>query len=98
MICLTHSIKIPMYALLIIADGIDYTNGCLCSVSGSFWERFSMEFAMAASESVFYLGYGERSGGTFQLDSFFARFEFPYLSSPRVSDVVVMVVHREGQG
>lgn len=87
-----------MTLLSCITDGIDYTNGCLCSVSGAFWERFSIEFAMAASETVFYLGYGERPGGTFRLDSFFALHELPNLSPPRVSDVVVMVVHREGQG
>lgn len=83
---------------LYFADGIDYINSCLCSVSGSFWERFSIEFATAANGSVFYLGYGERSGGTFQQDSFFALYELPNLSPPRVSDVVVMVVHREKQG
>lgn len=55
-------------------------------------------FARAASGSAFYLGYGEKENGVFQNTSFFAIHELPNLSPPRVTDVVVMVVHRRGQG
>ena len=79
-------------------DGIDYVNGCLCSVSDAFWQRFSIEFALAAKESVFFLGYGERSDGTFRPTSYFTVYELPNLNPPRVSDVVTMVVHRKGKG
>ena len=64
----------------------------------AFWAQFSTEFALAASGSAFYLGYGEDPRGTFRLGSFFAMYELPNLSLPRVTDVVVMVVHRRGQG
>lgn len=67
-------------------------------MTGAFWERFSVEFAQAARGTAFYLGYGEKPGGTFQLTSFFAKSELPNLSPPRVRNVVAMVVHRRGQG
>ena len=51
-----------------------------------------MKFALSAQGTAFYLGYGEKSGGTFQATSFFAVHELPNLSPPCVSDVVVMVV------
>ena len=78
--------------LFTLADGIDYTNQCPCSVTVAFWERFSMQFALSAQGTAFYLGYGEKPGGTFQPTSFFAVHELPNLSPPRVSNVVVMVV------
>lgn len=84
--------------LLITGDGIDYTSQCLCSVTTAFWAQFSTEFALAASGTVFYLSYGEKPGGTFQSSSFFATYELPNMSPPRVTEVVILNVHRKGQG
>lgn len=86
------------YCYFHFADGIDYTSQCLCNVTTAFWGRFSTEFAMVASGSAFYLGYGEKQGGTFQPNSFFAMNELPNLNPPHVSGVVAMVVHRREQG
>lgn len=83
---------------IMTADGIEYTERCMCSVTSAFWEEFSRQFALSASGTAFYLGYGEKNGGTFQSSSFFAMTELPNLNPPRVSDVLAMIVHRKGQG
>lgn len=64
----------------------------------SFFEQFSKVFAQAAQGTVFYLGNGERENGTFSSGSFFAKVEIPNLRTPEVTDAVVMVVHRNGEG
>ena len=74
------------------ADGIEYTNRCPCSVTTAFWARFSVKFALSAQGTAFFLGYGEKRGGTFQMSSFFSQHELPNLNPPRVTEVVVMVV------
>ena len=51
-----------------------------------------MEFAQSAVGTTFYLGYGERPGGTFRETSFFSLNELPNLSPPRVSEMVVLIV------
>ena len=58
----------------------------------AFWARFSTQFALSAQGTAFFLGYGEKAGGTFQSSSFFSQHELPYLTPPRVTEVVVMVV------
>ena len=78
--------------------GIQYEGSCPCSVTTDFWVQFSTEFAQAARGTIFYLGYGERNGGTFQSTSFFATVEIPNLEYPRVTSAVVIVVHRKGEG
>ena len=84
--------------LLFYIGGIDYSNSCPCGVTEAFWAQFSIQFASVASGTVFYLGNGEREGGVFQPNSNFAQYELPQLSPPRVSEVVVMVIHREEKG
>jgi hypothetical protein len=61
-------------------------------VTSAFWARFSVRFALSAQETTFFLGYGEKRGGTFQSSSFFSQHELPNLDPPRVTEVVVMVV------
>ena len=73
-------------------------NQCPCEVSRAFFEEFSATFAKVAQGTVFYLGYGEREGGTFSMDSFFAQYEVPNLRTSVVTNAVVMVVHRNGIG
>lgn len=80
------------------ADGIEYVNQCPCEVSRAFFEEFSSTFARVAQGTIFYLGYGERAGGTFSTESFFAKYEIPNLRIPEVTSAVVMVVHRNGTG
>ena len=58
----------------------------------AFWAQFSIEFAQSAQGTAFFLGYGEKRNGTFQMTSFFSRYELPNLNPPRVTEVVVMVV------
>lgn len=58
----------------------------------AFWARFSVKFALSAQGTAFFLGYGEKSGGTFRMSSFFSQHELPNLNPPRVTEVVVMVV------
>ena len=74
------------------ADGIDTTNQCPCSVTTAFWASFSINFALSAQGTAFFLGYGEKENGAFQTSSFFSQHELPNLSPPRVTEVVVMVV------
>ena len=75
--------------------GIDYVNDCLCSVSGNFWDRFSVYFARASSGSGYWLGDGERDGGAFYSSSDFSTFELPNMNA---DEVVAIVVHRKGKG
>ena len=84
--------------LLICIDGMDYSNSCPCGVTEAFWAQFSIQFASVASDTVFYLVNGEREGGVFQPSSNFAEYELPQLSPSCVSEVVIMVAHRKGQG
>ena len=57
-----------------------------------------MLFALSAQGTAFFLGYGEKRGGTFQPSSFFSQHELPNLTPPRVTEVVVMVVtNRTGE-
>ncbi len=79
-------------------DGIEYNNSCPCSVSSDFFELFSILFARAARGTIFFLGYGEKAGGTFSENSFFAKYEIPNLSTSEVTRAVVMVVHRKDRG
>lgn len=79
-------------------DGIDYNDPCLCNVSGFFWDQFSVDFATVAKETIFYLADGERDGGAFRESSAFAQFEVPNLEYPRVTQTMVLNVHRKGKG
>ncbi len=67
-------------------------------MSFDFFEQFSLLFARAARGTIFFLGYGEREGGTFDETSFFAKYELPNLNPTEVTRVVVMLVHRRGEG
>ena len=78
--------------LLSPADGIETTNRCPCSVTTAFWAYFSTQFALSAQGTAYFLGYGEKAGGTFNSTSFFSQHELPNLNPPRVTEVVVMVV------
>ena len=75
--------------------GIDYVNECLCSVSGNFWDRFSVDFARASSGSAYWLGDGQRDGGAFSSSSYFSTVELPNMNA---DEVVAIVVHRKGKG
>ena len=75
--------------------GIDYVNDCLCSVSGNFWDRFSVDFARASSGSAYWLGDGQRDGGAFSSSSYFSTVELPNMNA---DEVVAIVVHRKGKG
>ena len=63
-----------------------------------FWASFSAMLGMRAEGVAFWLAWGERLGGTYQSNSFFALYEFPNLEPPRVSRLVVLDVHNEGVG
>lgn len=80
------------------ADGIDFQSSCLCSVTGLFWDRFSMEFALAARGNVFYLTDGQASGGAFRNNSFFSTVELPNFSDDNVTRLIALVIHEEGKG
>ena len=80
------------------ADGIEYVNRCPCSVSFAFFEEFSILFARAAEGLIFYLGYGENSGGTFNETSFFSQYELPNMNTSLVRSATILVVHRKGRG
>ncbi len=70
----------------------------VCSVTLMFWIQFSIDYAKAAKETSFYLGYGEKTGGMFNTGSIFAKYELPNLEYPRVTAVVALNVHRNNQG
>lgn len=57
-----------------------------------------MEFALAASGNVLFLGDGEQQEGVFRPASIFARVELPALRVMDVTRVVVLNVHRKGVG
>ena len=81
------------------------TSGIVCGVNActdnprtQFWASFSAMLGMRAEGVAFWLAWGERPNGTYQDTSFFAQYEFPYLQPPRVSRLVVLNVHSEGEG
>ena len=80
------------------SPGVDCVNVCNCNPRTQFWASFSTMLGQRAEGVVFWLAWGEGPGGTYQSDSFFARYEFSSLSSFRVSKLVVLDVHREGIG
>ena len=52
----------------------------LCPMPGPttvFWEKFSCLLGESASGISFWVGYGDRSGGAYHSNSFFANCEFP---------------------
>ena len=77
---------------------VDCVNPCNGNPKTQFWASFSTMLGQRAEGVVFWLAWGERENGTYQNGSFFARYEFPSLSSSRVSKLVVLVVHHEGMG
>lgn len=87
--------------LNLFIDGIDYTSAhCNCTSSNIFWAESSALFAQAARGTVFFLGNGEETDGkgAYDNESFFGTIEVPNLNPAVVKLMVVMVVHREGQG
>ena len=80
------------------SGGIEYDNPCPPMPTTSFWASFSCMLGVNAKGTVFWLAWGERPGGTFQMGNFFALYEFPALVAPRVTKLVVFDVHREGMG
>ena len=78
--------------------GIDFESNCLCSVTAKFWTQFSQEFAEVATGNTFYLTDGEDASGAYRRDSFFATVELPNMNDDRVTRLVALVVHREGEG
>ena len=81
--------------------GIQFSDPCPCDNCIpviSFWTEFSIQFAQAAKGTVFWLARGENPAGTYRNSSFFAMHEIPNLSTSAVNDVVILVVHRRGQG
>ena len=80
------------------SGGIEYDNPCPSMPTTSFWASFSCMLGVNAKGTVFWLAWGERLNGTFQMGNFFALYEFPALVPPRVTKLVVFDVHREGMG
>ena len=79
-------------------SGVDCENECNGVPSTQFWVSFSTMLGQRAEGVVFWLAWGERPGGTYQSNSFFAVNEFSALESPRVSRLVVLNVHNRGVG
>ena len=75
-------------------DGLGY-GSCLCSVTYNFWRQFSLLFAKASSGIAYWLGDGERNGGTFRNESEFSNTELPNMNA---LEVVAIIVHRKGEG
>ena len=75
-------------------DGLGY-GSCLCSVTYNFWSQFSLLFAKASSGIAYWLGDGERNGGTFRNESEFSNTELPNMNA---LEVVAIIVHRKGEG
>ena len=63
-----------------------------------FWIQFSIDYAKAAKQTSFYLGYGEKTGGMFSKESIFGKYELPNLEYPRVTAVVALNVHQNNKG
>ena len=80
------------------ATGIDYVNPCPDKPSTSFWAELSCLLGESASGISFFLGNGEREGGTYRKQSFFAEYEFTKLTPPKDTELVVLDVHRMGYG
>ena len=78
--------------------GLDCVNVCNGVPVTQFWVSFSTMLGQRAEGVVFWLAWGERPGGTYQSNSFFAVNEFSALESPRVSRLVVLNVHNRGVG
>ena len=70
----------------------------MCSVTAKFWTQFSQEFAEVATGNAFYLTDGEDASGAYRNDSFFATVELPNMNDDSVTQLVVLVVHRQGEG
>ena len=79
-------------------NGIDYTNPCPDQPSTSFWAKFSCTLGESASGISFWIGNGEREGGTFRPNSFFTEYELVKLNPPNDTKLVVVEVSRMGIG
>ena len=79
-------------------SGIDYTNPCPRKPYLSFLGKFSSLLAESATGVAFWVGYGEREGGTYQPGTFFSDYEFPKLMSPEMTKLVVIIAHRLNMG
>ena len=75
-------------------NGINYTNPCPDQPSTSFWAKFSCELGESASGISFWIGNGEREGGTFRPNSFFTEYELVKLNPPDDIKLVVVEVSR----
>ena len=65
----------------------------LCPMPGPmtvFWQKFSCLLGESASGTSFWIGYGDKQGGAYQSNSFFANYEFPKLTPDRVNRLVVI--------
>ena len=70
---------------------IDTVNPCpMPGPTTVFWEKFSCSLAESASGISFWVGNGDRTGGAYQSNSFFANYEFPKLTADRVNRLVVI--------
>ena len=78
--------------------GVDCAIECNGVPVTQFWVSFSTMLGQEAEGVVFWLAWGERAGGTYQSNSFFAENEFSALEYPRVSRLVVLNVHNWGMG
>ena len=79
------------------ADGIDYNTPCNCDVTGEFWVEFSALFAQSASGNAIFLGNGERSGGAYSDQSYFATVEIPNMTD-EVYRIVTLIIHERETG
>jgi hypothetical protein len=70
--------------------GIDYDNPCPDNPSVSFWAKLSCLLGESSNGTSFWIGDGERRGGTFRNESFFTEYEFVKLEPPRNTKLVVL--------
>ena len=76
-------------------DGIDYVNPCPYEPSISFWAKLSCLLGESSVGISFWIGDGERRGGTFRNESFFTKYEFVKLAPPRNTKLVVLDIDGE---
>lgn len=70
---------------------LDTSNPCpMPGPTTVFWQKFSCLFGESASGTSFWLGYGDKQGGAYQSNSFFANYEFPKMTPDRVSRLVAI--------
>ena len=72
---------------------LDTVNPCPAQPTVSFWKAFSIHFAEAGKDIVFWIGDGNREGGAYQNTSFFTTVEFPRCTHPRVTQLIAIDIY-----